>query len=292
MTGDDVMDRLRSAAPGLPAGGELAEILRTLAERVAAEEALPPGRAASRTRWWRRTSVLVPAVAGGLALSMAAGYAIWYDTQSRDFTHGRVPAPRGGSARAGGRRRGRLGREPDAGRGRRGAWRPCPRGGGAEEQLRRSRGRYPVTDPQPDAGQARAWLLGVARRTVANHRRGTVRRDRLAGRLRDHLLAQPVSAPEPDQRLHDALRRLSPQDRELLTLSAWDDLTPAQLAIVLGLSPQVTRKRLERARSRLRAILEPPSGAQLRATEGRGGGAAPAAPRSEAGTPGAEFGVR
>jgi RNA polymerase sigma-70 factor, ECF subfamily len=42
----------------------------------------------------------------------------------------------------------------------------------------------------------------------------------------------------------------------LLTLIAWEDLTPTQAAAALGLSAATTRKRLERARARLRAVLD------------------------------------
>lgn len=116
----------------------------------------------------------------------------------------------------------------------------------------------------PDPGEARAWLLGTARRTAANHRRGSVRHDRLATRLRDQFEVEAQGTPPG--RGHDvraALQRLDAQDRELMTLIAWDDLTSAQAGAVLGLSPSAVRKRLQRARARLRAELgvEDPSSA-------------------------------
>ena len=112
---------------------------------------------------------------------------------------------------------------------------------------------------EPD--QARAWLLGVARHQLANHRRGRIRRIRLADRLRQHLLVNapdPDDGPRPDVRA--ALATLSEDDRELLTLVTWEGLTPSQVATVLRLSPGAARKRLERARRRLRAELERPAG--------------------------------
>ncbi len=56
-----------------------------------------------------------------------------------------------------------------------------------------------------------------------------------------------------------ALEQLSPEDRELVTLIAWEGLTPAQAATALGLSPGTARVRLHRARTRLRAALSTPA---------------------------------
>ena len=109
----------------------------------------------------------------------------------------------------------------------------------------------------PDRDQAWAWLIGVARHQLANHRRGRLRRTQLADRLRQHLLVHaPRADAGPHRDVHAALAALKDEDRELLTLVTWEDLTPAQAATVLGLSPAATRKRLERARGRLRAELE------------------------------------
>lgn len=108
---------------------------------------------------------------------------------------------------------------------------------------------------EPD--QARAWLLGTARGTLANHRRSAVRRGQLAVRLRQHLQTQPDTVLDDTGSLvRSALDGLSDDDRELLTLIAWDEMSPSQAATILGLSPAATRKRLERARVRLRAVLD------------------------------------
>ncbi|MEV4281746.1 RNA polymerase sigma factor [Actinoplanes xinjiangensis] len=114
-----------------------------------------------------------------------------------------------------------------------------------------------LDDVPSDPAQARAWLLGTARGTLANHRRSATRRSHLADRLRQHLHIQPDSTPhDAGSVVRSALEQLSTDDRELLTLIAWEDLSPAQAATILRLSPAATRKRLERARTRLRALLE------------------------------------
>jgi len=115
----------------------------------------------------------------------------------------------------------------------------------------------------PPGDEARLWLYGVARNVLANHRRGDRRRDRLGEALRAHLGGSPHRwAPDPasavgDQVVvRDALRRLGDHDREVLTLTAWEELDPREIAEVLGVSAQAVRTRLSRARARLRELLD------------------------------------
>lgn len=111
----------------------------------------------------------------------------------------------------------------------------------------------------PSGGETRPWLYGVARRTLANQRRGEQRRHRLADRLRDDLAAVAAcsSGEDHDERFHSVLESLDRDDREILRLSAWEELTPSQAARVLGISAIAARSRLHRARRRLgRALAE------------------------------------
>jgi RNA polymerase sigma-70 factor (ECF subfamily) len=102
------------------------------------------------------------------------------------------------------------------------------------------------------------WLLAVARNVIATQRRGSRRRSALRLRL-EHAEAGSVSAPaadEPAAGVAAALSRLPANDREAITLIAWDGLRPAQAAAVLGQSPAAFRVRLHRAKRRLRRELE------------------------------------
>ena len=102
------------------------------------------------------------------------------------------------------------------------------------------------------------WLLAVARNVIATQRRGSRRRSALRLRL-EHAKAGSVSSPpadEPAAKVAAALGRLSPNDREAITLIAWDGLRPAQAAAVFGQSPAAFRVRLHRAKRRLRRELE------------------------------------
>jgi DNA-directed RNA polymerase specialized sigma24 family protein len=69
--------------------------------------------------------------------------------------------------------------------------------------------------------------------------------------------------------VRDALSRLAPDDRELLTLIAWDGLRTDEAAVVLGISATAARQRLVRARRRLRAELDPATEATAGTMAGR-----------------------
>lgn len=104
---------------------------------------------------------------------------------------------------------------------------------------------------------AAPWLLGVARNVLLHERRGAARRAQLDERLAG-LVSPPPDAPESDGELLRAARQLPLADRELLALVAWDGLTVAEAAVVLGWRPVTARVRLHRARGRLAALLAEP----------------------------------
>jgi RNA polymerase sigma-70 factor, ECF subfamily len=96
----------------------------------------------------------------------------------------------------------------------------------------------------------RGWLLGVARRMLANARRAHVRQRRLVERLSgEPVLSDDGSVPRPP--VLEALARLSEDDQEALLLAAWEGLPSREASKVLGCSPAAFRLRLHRARRRL-----------------------------------------
>lgn len=101
---------------------------------------------------------------------------------------------------------------------------------------------------------AKPWLLGVARRVLANQRRAAGRRAALSERVARDEGPEPKldSAPPVLQ----ALDRLSEADREVLLLTAWDGLSTAELATALRCSRTAAKVRLHRARRRLGVELE------------------------------------
>ena len=125
-------------------------------------------------------------------------------------------------------------------------------------------------DDVPSGPLARPWLFGVARRVLANQRRGAVRRRSLVTRMRG-VLDQHVQLDDTDdtgdrgdtpgagpavRAVRNAVERLPESDRELLRLTSWEGLSPTELATALSIPPATVRVRLHRARRRLRALLE------------------------------------
>jgi RNA polymerase sigma factor (sigma-70 family) len=114
-------------------------------------------------------------------------------------------------------------------------------------------------DDVPSGEGGRLWLYGVARHALANQQRSERRRERLAERLRRELPAalQSIPPPAPEtEAIRAALGGLGSEDQEILRLAVWEELTPGEVATVLGISPIAARSRLHRARRRLRAALQ------------------------------------
>jgi RNA polymerase sigma-70 factor, ECF subfamily len=122
-------------------------------------------------------------------------------------------------------------------------------------------------DRCPRGDELRPWLFGIARRVIANQRRGQRRRSALSERLAANASPSPTPHPdEPPSELARAFASLSESDRELLSLVAWEGLTREELAVALGTNRAAARLRLHRARKRLRAALPP---TQVRLTGGQ-----------------------
>lgn len=107
----------------------------------------------------------------------------------------------------------------------------------------------------------RPWLYGIARGVVANHLRSMQRGRRLFGRMS---LERGTEADQPDEvivrRSEDeavmrALDRLSGDDREILMLAAWEELTAPEIALALGISRTAAEQRYHRAKRRFARVL-------------------------------------
>jgi RNA polymerase sigma-70 factor (ECF subfamily) len=126
----------------------------------------------------------------------------------------------------------------------------------AEVWLRawRSRASYDIGWAGP-----RPWMYGIARNVLRAHWR--VRADHLGGAFR--LAEDPW--PAVDDRLDAvrlrlaltaALATLGEDSREVVLLVAWEQLTPAEVALALGLPPSTVRSRLHRARLLLQRSID------------------------------------
>jgi RNA polymerase sigma-70 factor (ECF subfamily) len=102
------------------------------------------------------------------------------------------------------------------------------------------------------------WLLGVARRQVANRHRGDRRRAALQQRARQRAALQQGDHADgvAEQLLvHAALATLGDRDREAITLVTWDGLSHRQAAQAVGCSTGALAVRLHRARRKLAGAL-------------------------------------
>lgn len=104
-----------------------------------------------------------------------------------------------------------------------------------------------------------AWLIATARNHLANFHRKSITVSRNAS-----VSSEPMGVTCPsevvvgffeERRIWNAISGLPEADRELVTLVAWDGLTPAQASLVLGISRSAGRVRLHRARKRLAVLL-------------------------------------
>jgi RNA polymerase sigma factor (sigma-70 family) len=105
-------------------------------------------------------------------------------------------------------------------------------------------------------GAEAPWLFGVARHRLSNARSRLARRDRISAPMRPR--SDSTSAEDEaiaDLGMREALAGLPDKEREALTLTAWEGLSPEELAIALGISVNAAAIRLSKAKAKLLAAL-------------------------------------
>jgi len=117
-----------------------------------------------------------------------------------------------------------------------------------------------------DASRASSlpWLYGIGSNVLLKHRRAEARRLRASARMAAAGVAadRRASAAALDARLlfprvAEAIESLPDSEREALLLFAWEELPYESVAQALELPIGTVRSRLNRARARLRELLEP-----------------------------------
>ena len=112
-------------------------------------------------------------------------------------------------------------------------------------------------DDIPRGDQGLLWLYGVAYRVIGHHWRSAARRRRLEDRMQvingGVASAADDAVVDADQRrlVLDAAARLSDTDADVLRLAAWEQLSIADIAAVLGIAPNAVNQRLHRAKQHL-----------------------------------------
>jgi len=112
-----------------------------------------------------------------------------------------------------------------------------------------------------DESWALAWLLGVTKKVLGDHRRSR----RRAATFVEHLIAlrpaQITNLETGDLSIEDldllqiGLPRLSTDDQEVLVLSAWYQMDASEIGVALSISKNNATVRLHRARMKFRTVL-------------------------------------
>jgi RNA polymerase sigma-70 factor (ECF subfamily) len=120
----------------------------------------------------------------------------------------------------------------------------------AFERAYRKRHRF-----DPERGEPRAWLFGIARNAALDELRRRGRQTELTAEPADlHILGAEEGAEHSERRLavSAALERLAPREHELIALKFFAGLGNAEIAQVLGVSESNAGTKLHRAMTKLR----------------------------------------
>jgi RNA polymerase sigma-70 factor (ECF subfamily) len=119
----------------------------------------------------------------------------------------------------------------------------------AFERAYRKRHRF-----DPERGEARAWLFGIARNAALDELRRRGRQAELTAEPADLHSFGEEGAEHSERRLavSAALERLQPGERELIALKFFAGLGNAEIAQVLGTSESNAGTKLHRAMTKLR----------------------------------------
>jgi RNA polymerase sigma factor (sigma-70 family) len=106
------------------------------------------------------------------------------------------------------------------------------------------------------------WLIGVARRSLADQRRSEARQRAVGQRLGEEPTAPRDLGDTVTESMvlrssiRRALVRMRPEDRDIVILAAWHGFGTEQLAVTLGCSKSLASLRLHRARRRFARYLK------------------------------------
>ncbi|MFC5924819.1 RNA polymerase sigma factor [Micromonospora vulcania] len=108
----------------------------------------------------------------------------------------------------------------------------------------------------PAKGSLIGWLLGIGRRKVIDRIRASARETRVVGTVRQ-LPAPAPTGPDPDRVVDrlviaDELARLPDDQRQMLELAFYDDLTHQQIATVTGVPLGTVKSHIRRGMASLK----------------------------------------
>ena len=109
---------------------------------------------------------------------------------------------------------------------------------------------------------ASTWLTRIAINKSRNHWRKSVRWKQVLEQFSDFIRSQATGEPsrlrhdQLQDRLHTAIRRLRPTDREIIVLHYLEERPVDEISELLGAKRNTVDARLSRARKRLKSLLE------------------------------------
>ncbi|MGC1213792.1 MAG: sigma-70 family RNA polymerase sigma factor [Micromonospora sp.] len=109
----------------------------------------------------------------------------------------------------------------------------------------------------PGKGSLIGWLLGIGRRKVIDRLRAAARETRVVETVKQHLPEPPAAGPDPDTVVDrlvvaDELARLPDDQRRMLELAFYDDLTHQQIATVTGVPLGTVKSHIRRGMASLK----------------------------------------
>ncbi|GGH33754.1 RNA polymerase sigma factor [Microbacterium album] len=107
------------------------------------------------------------------------------------------------------------------------------------------------------------WLYQVLRNVIGNEYRRVNRADQFAAATAPLTLGHILGPETADAaEVREVIRSLPLEDRELLYMAYWEDLSGDEIAAILGVRPGTVRVRLLRARRKVGSLLDSNSAAQ------------------------------
>jgi RNA polymerase sigma factor (sigma-70 family) len=100
----------------------------------------------------------------------------------------------------------------------------------------------------------RSYLFRSVYTEAARFHRSTARRRRREERAARR---ETIELPEVRPEVIAAVSRLSVRQRAVIVLTYWEDLDPAAVGVLLGISDGAVRRHLARGRARLKEVLDP-----------------------------------
>ena len=102
----------------------------------------------------------------------------------------------------------------------------------------------------PLPGKEKAWLLTCAANACRNHLKSFWRRNR------DEYCENAVCTSDADREIAEAVGCLRPKDRMIIHLYYYEGYAQDEIAQILGISRTAVQTRMDRARKRLKEVLE------------------------------------